>query len=434
MAYGFGRLMNQKSILPLEVLCNEMMDDAFGLEFIGDVDSIIKDIPKLKSTNDSTVMAQKLIDLLIQQQQKSAIQPKQAPQQHPGQNGKLGNNGGGSPNGSKGAAKQPSSKSSKKQRNQGENNQASGFGGNGAGSGGMKRPSPEEIEEMLKNKTGYGDLSALIQKELDDIAASIPDSILTGIPELPVIGRLKPQNGKLNEIEAVSASSRMRARLMGLLQSIKLQPKSYGLSGRKLATGRLVKLATGDPRIFMKKIEKVEVNTAVTVLLDLSGSMSGSYEVANAAAYTLHLTLFGLKGVAVCSLEFSGKDNQPEVNILVDFGLKPKSENFNHYPFDGTPTNTAIWAARALLLQRPEPRKIMLILTDGSPDKGNKTREATKRTMKDGIEIAAIGIMASSVRHYWDNHKIIESIQELPPAMFGIMEGLLIKSNNPNNR
>ena len=51
--------------------------------------------------------------------------------------------------------------------------------------------------------------------------------------------------------------------------------------------------------------------------------------------------------------------------------------------------------------------------------------------MQDGIEIAAIGIMAGSVKNYWDNHKVIETIQELPSAMFGIMEGLLIKANHP---
>jgi hypothetical protein len=51
--------------------------------------------------------------------------------------------------------------------------------------------------------------------------------------------------------------------------------------------------------------------------------------------------------------------------------------------------------------------------------------------MLDGIEIAAIGIKDKSVQRYWDNHQIIKSIQELPAAMFGIMEGLLIKANHP---
>jgi len=401
MAYGFGKLMNHKAILPLETLCDEMMDDAFGQEFVAEVDSIIKDIPKLKSTADATLMARKLIDLIIQQQKSSQAKQQQG-----------------------GSQSRKSSQGATGNSSQG-NNGASGAGGKGAGSGEGKRPTPEELEDLLKTKTGYGDLSALIQSELDSMADSITSDLRQHIPMLPEIGRLRPTHGKLDEVEAISASSRMRAKLMGMLQSVKRKPQAYGLSGRKLASGRLVKLVTGDPRIFKKKVEKIEVNTAVVVLLDLSGSMGGKYEVANAAAFALHNTLFGLKGVSACSAEFSGKTKEPEVNILVDFGRKPQSANFNHFPFDGTPTDTAIWAGRALLLQRPEPRKIMLVITDGRPSKTSETKAATLRTLKDGIEVAAIGIMEKCVQRYWDNNTVINSIQELPAAMFGVMEGLL---------
>jgi hypothetical protein len=459
MAYGFGKVLNQSAILPLETLCDTMMDDAFGQEFIDNVEAIIKDIPKLKSTKDTTEMAQKLIDLLIQQppppplppapqlqQQQEKDDEKEEFQSQP-QDGGQGSSGdseteeeqqsqGGGDNNQQqndqeegdGGDQDPSpAQPNDQQHDQGEDKQASGSRGTGAGSGGGERPTPEEIEEMLKEKTGYGDLSELIQSELDDMAANIPDNVRAGIPSLPEIGRLKPQFGKLHEVEAISASSRMRAKMMGMLQSIKRQPESYGLSGKKLASGRLVRMATGDPRIFKKKIETVESNTAVTVMLDLSGSMDDKYEVANAAAFALHNTLFGLKGVSVCSLEFSGKCNRPEVNVLVDFSKKPLSENFNHHPFDGTPTDMAIWAARAMLLQRPEPRKIMLILTDGCPCNGFETAAATQRAMKEGIEIAAIGIMHGGVKNYWKNNCIINSIQELPAAMFGVMEELLTK-------
>lgn len=412
MAYGFGRLMNHKAIIPLEYLCDEMMDDAFGQEFVSDVDSIIKDIPKLRSTADATVMARKLIDLIIQQQKlNQSAQPQQQ------------GNGKNKPSGSASGNSQQEAKGSKWGNK--KKSEVSGAGCNGAGSGGGKRPTAQDIEELLKNKTGYGDLSALIQSELDTMSDSITDTLRQHIPMLPEIGKLKPSHGKLDEVEAISASSRMRAKMLGMMQSIKRKPESFGLSGRKLASGRLVKLATGDPRIFKKKVEKVEVNTAVVVLLDLSGSMGGKYEVANAAAFALHNTLFGLKGVSVCSAEFSGKTKEPEVNILVDFGRKPQSENFHHYPFDGTPTDTAIWAGRALLLQRPEPRKIMLVITDGRPSKSSETKAATLRTIKDGIEIAAIGIMEKCVQRYWDNNTVINTIQELPAAMFGVMEGLL---------
>jgi|GEM_PF-2003366 len=455
MAYGFGRILKQAAILALEDICNEMIDDAFGSEFIDDVDSIIKDMDKLRSTADSRVMAQKLVDLLVQQKTPKP-QPPASPQPSPETKSAAQGTTQGAPHApddqqtrqtqlNQGQAQKDGQERSDEDvpgtQHQGEDGieenpqqqgqsgmQASGSGaGAGAASGGGKRPTVEEIDKMLKNNTGYGDLSSLIQKELDEIADNTPYKILAGIPLLPDIGRLRALHGKLNEVEAISASSRMRARLMGMLQSIKMQPTSYGLSGRKLAAGRLVRMATGDPRIFRKKVETVEVNTAVMVLLDLSGSMCSRYRVANAAAFALHTTLFGLKGVAVCSAEFSGKNVTPEINILVDFGRKPLSENFNHYPFDGTPTHNAIWAGRALLLQRLEPRKILLILTDGCPDNSAATRSATQKALKDGIEIAAIGIMDGSVRNYWDNHRVIKTIQELPSAMFGIMEGLLMR-------
>jgi cobalamin biosynthesis protein CobT len=418
MAYGFGRILSHSAILPLEKVCDEMMDDAFGEEFIEDVEKIITNIPKLRSTRETRVMANELVELLVQQQQKK--HKKNKPQQQNSRTGKNGQQGQGN-SAEQGSCKKPSANGT----DQHKADDSSGYGGNAAGSGGGVRPTPEEIEELLNNKSGYGDLSALIQSELNTMAECIPPAVRDGIPMLPVMGRLDASHGRLNEVDALSASSRMRAQMLGMLQSVKRRPVSYGVSGRKLAAGRLVKLATGDPRIFRRRVEKVEVNTAVVVLLDLSGSMSSRYEIANAAAFALHTTLFGLKGVAVCSLEFSGKKRDPEVNVLVDFGRKPLSESFNHHPFDGTPTHNAIWGARALLLQRPEPRKIMLLITDGCPDDSSETMAATQRTMKDGVEIAAIGIMNSSVRHYWDNHTIINSIQELPTAMFGIMESLL---------
>ena len=455
MAFGFGQVLMQQAILPLETLCNEMMDDAFGQEFIEDVEAIIKDIPKLRNTTEATDMAQQLIDLLIQQQTPPVPPPQHQHQQDERdvdetqeQNGgqEKGDDSGdqershsddtdsqqqADPDDGEGVAEENSSpQPDDEPQHQDEATMASAAGGNGGGN----RPTPEEIAQMIKIKTGYGDLSALIQAELNVMADSTPYDKRADIPSLPFIGKLKAVHGKLNEVEALAASSRMRAKMMGMLQAIKRRPKSFGLSGRKLVTRRLPWLSTGDPRIFSKKVEAVEINTAVTVLLDLSGSMGDSYEVANAAAFALHTTLFGLKGVAVCSLEFSGKDRQPEVNLLVEFGRKPLSENFNHRPFDSTPTHVAIWATRVMLLQRHEPRKIMLILTDGCPDSGPDTKSATQRAMKDGIEIAAIGIMDDNVRHYWDNHKIIESVQELPAAMFVIMEGLLTQKATTNGR
>lgn len=478
MGYGRGKVLQQKAALDLIPSAEEMMDDAFGQEFIDDVDKIIKKIPKLTSTKGTEKMAKELVDLLLQQktpppppqpqpqqqQQQGQGQGEDSSQQQQGngsagqgeeeedqQNGSSGANNeqeqddqsedgssnsqsqsqedGDQDDSSNGNGQSDPSGSDDQEGEEDSNDRKARTGGTTGGTGGGKRPSPEEIDEMLNKNSGYGDLSQLIQDELNQLAGAVPQAVKAGIPELPEIGMLPAEHGKLDEVEAISASSRMRAKTMGQLQSIKRQPVSFGSSGRKLSANRLVKMATGDPKIFKKKVEDVEINTAVTVLLDLSGSMDDKYYIANPAAFSLHNMLFGIRGVAVCSMEFSGKDYEPDVNILVDFGKKPLSEHFNHYPFDGTPTAEALWAARAKLLQRPEPRKIVLVLTDGCPNNGYETAAATARLQKDGIEIAAIGMKCDAVRQYWKNHQVIYSMQELPAAMFGVMEDLLTRKH-----
>ena len=294
----------------------------------------------------------------------------------------------------------------------------------------------------MANSTDYGDISKLIVDDLNKMAGDgYGEDTYSGIPEWPEIGVLTYLRGKLDESGAMVASSRMRAKLGSLLFSSKRCPISYGTSGRKLAVNRLVRMATGDPKIFQKKVENAAPNSAVAIVLDTSGSMGLNSQlqfggttralVANKTAFALNACLFSLAGVKCCTLEFSNKDRNDgskcDVNVVCEFGTKPNSERFNINPFDGTPTDQAIWAARGLLLQRPEPRKIILLVTDGEPNDADATDGATTRTERDGIEIAALGIMCDRVKDYWKNNRVINDISDLPQAMFGVMEELLTK-------
>ena len=251
---------------------------------------------------------------------------------------------------------------------------------------------------LLTGTGGYGDLSAMVTQELTDLAAQTPQHLRHGIPLLPKVGRRRASSNKLDETHALAACSRMRSRLLTLLQAKTLKPRHYGSSGRKLVGKRLVRMALGDARIFARRVETWALSTAVVILLDTSGSMYDEctgglkrFEIANPAAYALHVALKGLPGVVAASAGFASPSrHQPSVNVLVDFVEAPKSEAFNIQPDGGTPTHDALWHARAALLQRPESRKIILLLTDGYPMNGEETLAATKRCEKDGIEIAVL--------------------------------------------
>ena len=417
MAYGRGRLLSQTSITPLEAECDEMIDDAFGQTFIDELEKIIKHIPKLTNTRQTIAMADKVINLLLNPPPPPQ-QPK--PQQGGGQGqGNQGTSGGqedaesgeedaedGSPAPGKGKDEDAPSPPSK---------------GNPNGTGG-KAPTPAKIQELLQEESGFGDLSKLIHEEMAELARQASDDC----PLLPNVDVWKPR-GPLDEVEAISTASRMRAKMVGLLESVKRKPNTFGLNGKKIAPSQLVKLAFGDPRIFKKKTEVYSPNTAVVILCDYSGSMQGDREkVSIPACFALHHTLYGMRDVACCSMGFTG-DGRADVHMLVDFGVKPKSGSFNHPCPGGTPMAEALWAARAKLLARPEPRKILLVLTDGQPDDHSPTVSAVKSVIKSSIDLAAIGIQSNAVEDYFPNHRVIQNLAELPKEMFSLMDEMLVK-------
>lgn len=296
--------------------------------------------------------------------------------------------------------------------------------------------SPETIREILQEESDFGDMQKMALKELDRMSKEVPEVVRAGIPQLPRSERFYGDTSLVNESGAITATSRMRAKLMGMLQSVKRQPERYGTTGRKLAVNRLVNMATGDPRIFKKRVETVSINTAVVIMLDASGSMASNnrMEVARDSAFALHHTLKGIGGVSVLSAAFdldTDWEATPPIQLLCTWGEKPVPENFSIWPGDYTPTPWALWYARAQLMQRPEPRKICLLVTDGEPYGWDgieaDTVAATKRLEKDGIEIAAIGIELPDVATYWTNNRVVNSIEELPQAMFGVMHDLLTR-------
>jgi Mg-chelatase subunit ChlD len=302
--------------------------------------------------------------------------------------------------------------------------------------------SAREIMQILEGESDFGDVQKIALKELERMSQEVSDDVRSSIPQLPRSKRFDSDTNLIDENVAISATSRMRAKLMGMLQSVKQQPERFGTSGRKLAVNRLVNMATGDPRIFKKRTETVSINTAVVIMVDNSGSMTTNrrIEIARDSSFALHHTLKGIGGVSVLSAAFDASSLDPRnpdsfpIKMLCGWNEKPFPMQFSIRPGDITPTPWALWFARAQLLQRPEPRKICLVITDGEPfgwdNIESDTVAATKRLEKDRIEIAAIGIQLDDVAKYWKNNRVVNNVDDLPQAMFGVMNDLLTRKPN----
>jgi hypothetical protein len=94
-----------------------------------------------------------------------------------------------------------------------------------------------------------------------------------------------------------------------------------------------------------------------------------------------------------------------------------------------TPMGEAIWWALQQMVSLPESRKIILVLTDGSPDYLSNTVEAIDQGKKLGFEFYGIGIDTSSIKSILPNSsRSINNLSELAPAMFEIMKTVFSKN------
>ncbi len=147
-----------------------------------------------------------------------------------------------------------------------------------------------------------------------------------------------------------------------------------------------------------------------------------------AAEATLAATdaLYSIPGVSVSSAAFPGK--MASVIPLTPFGVAPAQtlEKYGITADGGTPLAHALgWAAVQFAL-RQEPRKILVVATDGTPSQPELTCNYLERLANQGVEQIGIGVMDhGACSSYFRNHKTIDHIHELPNALFNTLKAAL---------
>lgn len=229
------------------------------------------------------------------------------------------------------------------------------------------------------------------------------------------------------------ATSALRARLQGLMQTMTLRRRSLGHVG-KPDTRSLHKLSYST-RVFARNGDKKDVDTAVHILLDCSGSMRGSMSLAACACHAVASALYPIKGLSVGVTAFPGSGG-PTVAPLLRHGEKPHTR-LDITAGGDTPLGEAIWWALQEMIHFPQPRKMLLLISDGDPTSRDNTREAIRTAHQLGFEIQGIGIgqMACRMRLYLPKtSRIISTIDQLAPAMFAILQDALLGRANNERR
>ena len=230
--------------------------------------------------------------------------------------------------------------------------------------------------------------------------------------------------------EAQRSLRALKTRLQGLLQTRVLRrvtPARYGKTSSQL----LHRIATRNPQIFRKADDVPCIDTAIHILLDRSGSMSKEIDLACQACYALASALAAISGVNLAVTAFPSDCSGgvgSTVFPLLRHGQR-LTDRFDLGVVGMTPLAESLWWVTKELVKQKEQRKIILIISDGLPDDPQSAAKTLTAILDLGIEVAGIAIDSWHLANLINAQENIMDITELAPAMFRILQSLLVKGD-----
>ncbi|QPK61686.1 VWA domain-containing protein [Methylomonas sp. LL1] len=235
-----------------------------------------------------------------------------------------------------------------------------------------------------------------------------------------------------------SESGKIRAALQGLVQSQTISRSQHACRGRRMDGKRLHRLPLGETKLFQRKQTKPAPNTAIHLLLDKSESMG--YQVTDSqgqpigsrmpialeATLALAMAFEGIPGVNPGVTAFPGHQDD-SVFRLLEHGQRVNARTgaFSLAATGSTPMTEAIWFGAASLLRCREPRKVLMVMTDGQPNDTLSTLELLQRCRDSGIETVGVGL-GLDVSHLFPIAITINDLSELRAQLFELSKSLLL--------
>ena len=231
------------------------------------------------------------------------------------------------------------------------------------------------------------------------------------------------------------------ARLARLLLSQESKRNEGGYSSGRIDRRRLSQLVTGNQNIFARTENIKTSETRLMIAIDGSSSMNQQKTMR-----AIHVVNDGLgrANLKYDVSEWSGLDLD-EANRMIGclpwiVHHKKSHENYrvlqsslNFQPVGGdTPSYAALLSYADIMSNWIEPRKVLIMLTDGMPNGGWDERRRFKKLvsrMEDsGIEVIGVGIDEDVSRMF--NSSIQSDFDELGKTLLGSLEKLLISQGH----
>ncbi len=271
------------------------------------------------------------------------------------------------------------------------------------------------------------------------------------------------------EDETRAMTGRMQKDIERIMASQSHVIRTPGHKTGKLHAPSLFRITQGDPRVFTQKQEHISKDTAVMLLVDNSGSMSGpkmrlamissfalssTLERVNIPNEVIGFTTYSASTASGLYQEFhnsreaehklTGKYTQWDrmeplampIYKTFDERINSKIKARVAYAMNaqkglqGNIDGDCVMIAAERIARRTEKRKVMIVLSDGQPAAGPRGDKhlhwAVREIEKSGIECIGIGIMDQSVRRYYPKCVVLNNADDLPGQVMSEIKKLLM--------
>lgn len=279
----------------------------------------------------------------------------------------------------------------------------------------------ESILDAQADDFGKTDRGDMLQAGLSESIAESGDALVYDKPSTPTLTGV--DNNFLYLGEKVAGA--LIPRFKRLFEAKARKHKSRHKTGRKLIRNSTVKLITRDPNLFIKKTITTTVDTHISIALDDSGSMQfdRKLEISHEAIAAIGLAAERTRGVNFSACSFPGTTNGRSVDVICTEKdrFSSISQRFKAIKGEGSSTpmaNGIIWSMEQCARSN-NPRKIIIVLTDGQPNYGHHqfVKDMVAKSISHGVEVWGIGIGEDSVKDYFDDYMVINAIEELPQML-----------------
>ena len=226
--------------------------------------------------------------------------------------------------------------------------------------------------------------------------------------------------------------------------------RQYGVKRGKLDQSRLSRICFNAPgfneRVFKNKIENKTLDACISVLVDMSGSMSGDKALYALASTLLLNEVCTTLNIPVEIVGFTDGSRPMYEHVPLMFVYKSFSdltvndESIKEYfscsssYMVGNPDGENILWAFDRIAKRKEKKKLLIVMSDGSPAASagyDGLEEFTSKVIKEieackFVDIYGLGLCSSAVSEYYKAHSIVTKPEDIPKNLLQLIERKII--------